>query len=102
MTTMTIPTETGPQGHLRGDNAVPDMTLDQVLWECFRHFAHDDEANAAIHCARTRYSPLTFRLADALDRYVTPDVRGFLTADGAALLNRVLSHRGAYTEDKGR
>lgn len=76
------------------------MTLDQLLWECFRHFVGLDESNAAVHCAQTRYSPITFRLAEALDRI--PDVRTFLTKDGVHMLDSVLTHLGQYEEDQGR
>jgi hypothetical protein len=30
------------------------MTDEQTVWEAFRHFAHLDHANAAIHTAPTR------------------------------------------------
>lgn len=77
------------------------MSLDQVLWECFRHFVHLDHSNAAIHCSSVRYSPITFRIAEALDD-VVPDVGGYLTDESAALLKGVLGHKGAYAEDEGR
>lgn len=73
------------------------MTLDQVLWECFRHFVHLDESNAAIHCAQVRYSPLTFRLAEQLE-----DLPSWFDPWNAELLDTVLKHRNKYEEDKGR
>lgn len=75
------------------------MTIDQLLWECFRHFAHLDEANASIHCALVRYSPITFRLAEALHAM---DVYDDLAPENASLLRAVMDHRGAYAEDSGR
>lgn len=76
------------------------MTLDQVLWECFRHFAHLDEANAATHCAVTKYSPITFRLAEQLLAF--RDIRSGLTVDSIRLLDRVAHAAGQYDEDAGR
>jgi hypothetical protein len=56
------------------------------------HFKHMDQANAQIHCGEVRYSPLTFRLAEALS---ATGWRSDAIAD-------VMGHRGAYEEDKGR
>jgi hypothetical protein len=76
----------------------PKMSVDQVLWECFRHFVHLDEANAAIHTAMVRYSPLTFRLAE----HLAPIPPEWLTPADDALLRGVLNQIGAYAEDAGR
>jgi hypothetical protein len=73
-------------------------TIDHVLWECFRHFVHLDEANAAIHFAPVRYSPLTFRLAE----HLAPIPSEWLTPPDDYLLRNVLNHLGAYEEDRGR
>ena len=56
------------------------------------HFQHMDQANAQIHVGKVRYSPLTFRLAEAL------------SAVGwrSDAIVEVMSHRGAYAEDPGR
>jgi hypothetical protein len=75
------------------------MSLDQLLWECFRHFVHLDESNAAVHCSLVRYSPITFRLAEQLDLMIRRDD---LHPRNDALLTEVLAHRGAYPEDRGR
>lgn len=77
----------------------PENDLGQAMWEAFRNFAHLDEANAAIHTAPVRYSPITFRLAEQLDAM---EVYGDLAPDGAALLAQVMRHLGAYEEDRGR
>ena len=72
------------------------MTLETVLYHCFKQNYHADHANAAIHCASVRYSPLTFRLAEHLQ-----DVRGpesTLTTEVVA----VLKDKGVYAEDAGR
>jgi hypothetical protein len=74
-----------------------EMTDDPLLTaarHALRHFVHLDEANAAIHCAEVRYSPLTFRLAEAL---AADDV-----TDADSTVARVLAHVGAYAEDPGR
>lgn len=79
--------------------AVSALSIDQVLWECFRYFAHTDHANAATHTAVVRYSPITFRLAE----HLTPILETqFLTAGNHALLSEVVSHLDSYAEDKGR
>ena len=71
--------------------------METLLYQCFRHFYHLDQSNAAVHMAPVRYSPITFRLAEAIQDLVTevsndiyPDVYG------------VLLDLGAYEEDKGR
>jgi hypothetical protein len=58
----------------------------------FLHFYHMDTANACMHVADVRFSPLTFRLAEALQ-----DV----TLDSGEI-EEVLAHRGRYEEDPGR
>lgn len=70
------------------------MTDDEVMLEALRHFVHLDESNAAVHCGAVRYSPLTFRLAEALSR------RGVDAAD--SYVCDVVAHVGQYEEDKGR
>jgi hypothetical protein len=77
----------------------PQMTIDQVLWECFRHFIHLDESNAAMHTAPVRYSPITFRVAEHLAPILKRD---WLSPDGRYQLQQVVNHLGAYEEDKGR
>lgn len=76
----------------------PRLALDQVLWECFRHFAHLDESNAAMHTAQVRYSPITFRVAEHLEHL---DL-SWLYPTNASLLDNVLRARGTYEEDAGR
>ena len=63
----------------------------------FLHFKYADESNAAMHTAPVRYSPITFRLAEALtaecerSEVDTPDE-----------VRAVMKHRGEYEEDRGR
>lgn len=71
---------------------VPQVTVEQA----FLHFFYLDKANAAIHTAEVRFSPVTFRLQEALDavQYMTDTV--------AAEWREVRDHNGKYDEDKGR
>lgn len=74
--------------------ATPTQTgaaAEALLW-CVDYFKALDESNAAIHCAPVRYSPITFRIAEALDG---------LTVEHEAVF-AVMSHRGVYAEDPGR
>lgn len=75
---------------------VPNVS--EVLWQSFRHFLHLDESNAAVHTAPVRYSPLTFRLAEALVGCFEPLDNG----PKDAAVRRVMDDRGAYEEDLGR
>jgi hypothetical protein len=53
---------------------------------------HLDNSNAAIHLAGVKFSPITFRLAVALE--------GLVNDTGE--IEEVLAHRGRYEEDPGR
>jgi hypothetical protein len=64
-----------------------------ALW-ALEHFVHLDEANSKIHCAPVRYSPITFRLAEALAR------QGLVDRDWAVA--KVMKHVGEYELDMGR
>ena len=82
--------------------------IEAALW-ALQYFEHEDTANAAIHCAPVRYSPITFRLARALHTAgVGAEVAGLVVErDGIVEMydNRiaeVLRHDGAYEEDPGR
>ena len=66
-----------------------------ALW-ALEHFEALDQANAKIHCAPVRYSPITFRLAVALkDSW---DINEDISEEMA----RVLHHRDKYELDVGR
>lgn len=69
--------------------------LDPVHW-AFRQNFHLDKANACVHCAPVKFSPLTFRLAAALRELWDPD------EDVTDELAEVLSAVGAYELDHGR
>jgi hypothetical protein len=80
------------------DRPQPKLSIDQVLWECFVHFVHTDEANAAIHMAPVRYSPITFRLTEHLA--LIPE--SWMTPRNFAVLREVHDALGKYAEDTGR
>jgi hypothetical protein len=63
-----------------------------ALW-AFEHFVFIDKANACMHTAAVRYSPVTFRLAQALDQ--TRYSSNFW-------VQAVFQDRGRYEEDPGR
>lgn len=70
------------------------LVQDTLEW-ALRHFKRLDESNAAIHTGSVRYSPITFRLAEAIAAH---------GIDEAAIgeYAEVLRHKGKYEEDKGR
>jgi hypothetical protein len=75
-------------------------TADTLLWALKQNY-HLDKSNAAVHTSPVRYSPLTFRLAEAL-----VDM-GFLERsepdpEGVHILAEVTTDAGAYAEDPGR
>jgi len=72
------------------------VTLVDVLYQAFRQNYHLDNANAAVHCAEVRYSPLTFRLAEEIHVHV------LVSNDVMPDVYSVLLDRGAYPEDPGR
>lgn len=66
-----------------------------LLW-AFQQNYHADKMNACVHCAPVKFSPLTFRLCDALMQ-VWHDAED-LTAE----MHEVRQHQGAYELDSGR
>lgn len=70
--------------------ALPDL---HAVWHAFLHVYHQDHANASMHCAPVRYSPLTFRLAELLER------NGLIDDER---LKAVVADLGKYEEDPGR
>ena len=70
--------------------------LKVVLFYAFLKMFHEDHANAAMHCAPVRYSPLTFRLAESIND-LTPVDR-----DVYSEVYTVLLDKGVYEEDPGR
>lgn len=73
------------------------------LYQSFLHFYHLDCSNAAIHNAPVRFSPLTFRLAEALADnthgiYIVIVHEGWSENE----LSHVMADKGRYAEDKGR
>ena len=78
------------------------MAETEVIAQAFLHVFHQDHANAAMHCAIVRYSPITFRLAEVLRDRVSSD-GGFVPAGAPySAMNLVLADLGQYAEDPGR
>ena len=73
------------------------MNLEEVLNYAFQQNYHLDHSNAAIHCGKVRYSPLTFRLAEQISRFANAHNQD-ITEEVAT----VMRDKGAYEEDKGR
>lgn len=72
------------------------MDSDVLQW-CFDYFFHMDEANAQVHCAPVKFSPITFRLMQAImDK---ADENGQDVTQEVMLVKR---HQGLYAEDVGR
>lgn len=82
------------------------MDLTKVLYQAFLKLYHEDLANAATHCSAVRYSPLTFRLAEAISEQVEAlEVQGAqakVTSSVYADVWAVLVDKGTYAEDAGR
>jgi hypothetical protein len=72
--------------------------LEFVLYQSFLKMYHEDRANAAMHCAEVRYSPLTFRLAEALEDHLKVAPSNEVYPD----VYTVLLDKGTYDEDPGR
>ena len=68
------------------------MSLEEAAWWAFVKLVHEDQANAAMHCANVRYSPLTFSLARALNKYRPQD----------PFVQQVMVDDGLYPLDPGR
>lgn len=69
----------------------------EVLLWCFIQNYHLDKSNAAVHCSPVRFSPITFRLYEALMVARDHDNEG-ITEE----MTEVALHHGRYQEDKGR
>jgi hypothetical protein len=72
------------------------FNVTEVLMWCFQQNYHSDKSNADIHCSPVRFSPLTFRIYQALMAF-WPDEED-ITQEMAEVKN----HIGTYEEDKGR
>lgn len=64
----------------------------QIVHWALDHFYNADMANAAIHIAPVKFSPITFELAILLHKQ---------GSDSSNVLE-ILSHTGKYEPDKGR
>lgn len=79
---------------------ITEVDADRLLTWCFLYFANYDRSNAAVHQSVVRYSPITFRLAEAID--VGDFINDGCDAVDQELLLDVLADRGRYPEDRGR
>lgn len=68
----------------------------EVLLWCLQQNNHLDKSNAAIHCSPVKFSPLTFRIFEALI-YDWPD-----DEDITQEMAEVRNHQNMYEEDSGR
>lgn len=64
----------------------------EVMKWALSHFYHLDMANARIHCADVRFSPITFRLAECISNH------GHFPIE----VQQVMHAKDQYAEDKGR
>lgn len=69
---------------------------DAMSWS-FHHFYHADKANAAIHTSETRFSPITFRLAELLYQAGIAH-----QSEPCMHVMDVMNDSGQYPEDAGR
>jgi hypothetical protein len=69
---------------------------DSAIQWCFEYFYHQDKANACMHLAPVRFSPITFRLLDNL--LSAWDGEEDITQEMAEVRN----HVGMYQLDPGR
>ena len=70
------------------------MSLLPTLEHALSHVYHEDLANAAMHTAPVKFSPITFRLAEQISE-LEPDTQ-------SEIVRHVLGHAGQYAEDTGR
>lgn len=66
----------------------------------FMHFYYMDHANACMHLAEVRFSPITFDLAQRLD--IENNLVADLPSGLLSALEEVDNHRGLYLVDPGR
>lgn len=69
--------------------------LEPIQWAFLQNY-HLDKSNACVHCSPVRFSPLTFRLFEALMAGWPED------EDITQEMAEVRSHHGTYQEDRGR
>jgi hypothetical protein len=74
------------------DEIEDDLLAAAIL--AFDYFFHKDSMNSKIHAGEVRFSPITFKLANALRQY------GALF--GNERIDAVIEHDGKYEQDKGR
>lgn len=65
--------------------------MEAAHW-ALEHFYHMDKANATMHCAPVKFSPITFRLAGAIN----------VLSNESPIVREVMRHKGRYDLDEGR
>jgi hypothetical protein len=70
--------------------------MDVLQWAFLQNY-HLDKSNACVHCSPVRFSPLTFRLYQALMAGWDLD-----NEDITQEMAEVGNHFGTYPEDRGR
>lgn len=65
--------------------------MEAAHW-ALEHFVLADKANACIHCAPVKFSPITFRIAEALHPLLKD----------SPIVREVMRHKGRYDLDEGR
>jgi hypothetical protein len=87
--------------NLLNEETVKSVT-NALLW-CLAQNYHFDHANATVHNADVRFSPITFRLAEALGA-LDEDLAWNTEELGQywGMLAEVTKAKGAYEEDTGR
>jgi hypothetical protein len=69
------------------------MPDESTIYWAFLHFFHMDKANACMHMAPVKFSPITFHM---LDEVLAEG------SDWSSEMAEVKSHRGRYEVDPGR
>jgi hypothetical protein len=72
------------------------VTGNATLW-AFEYFYYMDKANACVHCAPVKFSPITFELYDRLT-----DPHAFWSGSYTPEMMEVEEHKNMYELDKGR
>ena len=83
---------------------MPDSALPATAtYWAFLHFYFMDKANACMHMAPVKFSPITFQLAKNVeDEYGELGYDEDILTDFSPEFGEVMRHRGRYEVDPGR
>jgi hypothetical protein len=70
----------------------------KAIMAAFLHFYYADLANATVHIADVKFSPITFGLCD----YLATHSPTTMSDDVDEALSHVMTHKGQYHPDSGR